>query len=95
MPLSKCRYCGKKVPNPYRPSHELNCIVRRQKEGVYVSPESKKRAEKARLKRQKQEEEERRNRPQKSLEVFGEVFSTSGTGKRVLGSLAGKETGKR
>jgi DNA-binding GntR family transcriptional regulator len=70
MPLCKCHYCGKKVPNPYRPYHEQVCIVRRQKEGTYVSPESKKRHEKARLKRLEQEEIERKNRPQKNLERF-------------------------
>lgn len=75
MPLSKCRFCGKKVPNPYRPHHEQVCVVRRQREGSYVSPESKKQYVKARLNRAKQEEIERRNRPQKGLEVFGEAFS--------------------
>lgn len=70
MPLSKCRFCGKKVPNLYRPSHELKCIVRRQKEGSYVSPKSKKRAEKVRLERLKREEVERKSRPQKSLDAL-------------------------
>ena len=70
MPLSKCRFCGKKVPNPYRPYHERVCIVRRQKEGTYVSPESRRRFEKNRLERLKREEEERRNKPQKTLIDF-------------------------
>ena len=34
MPLSKCRYCGKKVTNPYRPYHEnVLCLVMRRKRG--------------------------------------------------------------
>lgn len=71
--MSKCRYCRKKVPNPYRPYHERVCVVRRLREGTYVSSESRKREEKARLKRLEQEKIERENRPQKSLEGFIEA----------------------
>ena len=70
MPLSKCRFCGKKVPNPFRPHHEHMCVKRRLREGTYVSPESKRQAEKLRLKRLKEEEEERRNKPQRTMEAF-------------------------
>jgi len=40
MPLSKCRHCGKKVPNPYRPYHEkVLCLVARRKRGELLHRE--------------------------------------------------------
>lgn len=34
MPLSKCRICGKKVPNLFRPYHEqVACRVMRRRRG--------------------------------------------------------------
>ena len=68
MPLSKCRYCGKMIPNPYRLYHEkVACIVARQLRGEYVSPEEKKRSEKEERKRLR----ELKKQPQKLLEDFG------------------------
>lgn len=34
MPLSRCRFCGKKLPNPYRKHHEkYSCLVMRKLRG--------------------------------------------------------------
>lgn len=34
MPLSKCRICGKRVPNPYRQHHEkVTCLKMRKLRG--------------------------------------------------------------
>jgi hypothetical protein len=34
VPLSKCRYCGKKVPNIFHKYHEqVSCLVMRKKRG--------------------------------------------------------------
>ena len=68
MPLSKCRFCGKKVPNPYRPYHEkVQCIVARKARGEYVDPEVRKRQLKRELEQKKTLEEEEKNRPQQTL----------------------------
>jgi DNA-binding GntR family transcriptional regulator len=74
VPLSKCRFCGKKVPNPYRPYHERVCVVRRQREGSYVSPKSRRQEEKTRLERLEQEKIEEEKGPQTGLERFIEVL---------------------
>lgn len=40
MPLSKCRICGKKVPNPYRPYHErVMCLEMRRQKGELLHRE--------------------------------------------------------
>lgn len=71
MPLSKCHFCGKKVPNPYRPYHEkVQCIVARKVRGEYVDPETLKRRLKVDLEKRRKETEEAKNRPQKTLTVF-------------------------
>jgi hypothetical protein len=71
MPLSKCRFCGKKVPNPYRPYHEkVQCIVARKARGEYVDPQTQKRQLKKEVERQRREAEEAKRRPQKTLTVF-------------------------
>lgn len=37
MPLSKCRICGKKVPNPYRPYHEkYQCLEMKRRKGLLI-----------------------------------------------------------
>jgi len=46
------------------------CVKRRLREGTYVSPESKRQAEKLRLKRLKEEEGKRRGKPQRTMESF-------------------------
>ncbi len=34
-PLSKCRFCGKRVPNPYRPYHEkVLCREMKRRKGL-------------------------------------------------------------
>lgn len=34
MPLSKCRHCGKMIPNPYHKYHEeKQCLVMRKRKG--------------------------------------------------------------
>lgn len=71
MPLSKCRFCGKMVPNPFRPYHERDqCIVARKARGEYVDPEIRKRQLKAELQRQRREAEEAEKRPQKRMSAF-------------------------
>lgn len=71
MPLSKCRFCGKKVPNPYRPYHEkVQCIVARKARGEYVDPEVRKRQLKRELEQKKTLEEEEKNRPQQTLMAY-------------------------
>ncbi len=74
MPLSKCRFCGKKVPNIFHKYHEsVQCVVARKMRGEYVSPEIRKRQVKAEQERLKKLEEEAKNRPQKTLTVFCET----------------------
>lgn len=71
MPLSKCRFCGKKVPNPYRPYHErVQCVAARKARGEYVSPETRKRQSKMEKERRRKEDEDAKNRPQKSIEAW-------------------------
>lgn len=68
MPLSKCRFCGKKVPNPYRPYHErVLCIAARKSRGEYVDPQALKLQRKLERLKFLREEEEARARPQKLL----------------------------
>jgi hypothetical protein len=71
MPLSKCRFCFKKVPNPYRPYHErVQCIVARKARGEYIDPKTRKRQLKADLEKRRKDAEEAKNRPQKTLTLF-------------------------
>jgi hypothetical protein len=45
MPMSKCRFCGKMIPNPYHKNHEARmCIQGRISRGEFVSAETKARA---------------------------------------------------
>jgi N-formylglutamate amidohydrolase len=47
MPLSKCRFCGKMIPNPYHKRHEqFTCVQMRIQRGDYVEPKAKRKAEK-------------------------------------------------
>lgn len=40
MPLSKCRICGKYVPNPYRPYHEkIACREMKRQKGLLLHEE--------------------------------------------------------
>lgn len=40
MPLSKCRRCGKYVPNPYRPYHEkVACLELKRSRGDLIFKE--------------------------------------------------------
>jgi len=74
MPLSKCRFCGRKVPNLYRPYHErVLCVVARKARGEYVDPEVRRRREKRECERLRREAEEAESRPQKLLTVFCEA----------------------
>jgi len=37
LPLSKCKHCGKKIPNPFHKFHEeKQCLEMRRKKGEFL-----------------------------------------------------------
>ena len=77
MPLSKCRFCGKKVPNIFHKYHEqVQCVVARKARGEYVDPQAKRRHVKAEKERLRKLGEEARNRPQKTLKRWVDTVPT-------------------